>query len=186
MEIVVEGTDQQGAESYGQLFERILIEMGLISVLEKVFLLVRPADPLVVVSVRMRKAAGARPIYDVVQLDDKEGGVMLSIIDETYAPRVIALLWKNFGRDRVEQLTRYEIYIRGVTKADLWELKISPEEELRAQVLDAIWKLVPEGLKIRHSFSSDNVMTIANTEHGFQPDWLRKAEEVHHRMEEES
>jgi hypothetical protein len=43
--------------------------------------------------------------------------------------------------------------------------------------------LVPEGLKIRHSFNSENVMTIANTEHGFQPDWLQKAEHLHHSME---
>ncbi len=31
---------------------------------------------------------------------------MLSITDETFAPRVLALLWKTFGRERVEQLTR--------------------------------------------------------------------------------
>jgi putative methanogenesis marker protein 17 len=183
MEILVEGTDQKGAEDYALLFERILLEMGLTNVLDKVMLLVRPEDPLFVVSVRMRHTAGARPIYDVVQLDDKEGGVMLSITDETYAPRVLALLWKTFGRDRVEQLTRYEIFVAGMNRTDLWDLKINPEEELRAQVLDAIWKMVPEGLKIRHSFNSDNVMTIANTEHGFQPDWLVKAEQIHHSME---
>ena len=183
MEIEVQGTDQKGAEDYALLFEHILLEMGLTNVLEKVLLLVQPADPLFVVSVRMRPTAGARPIYDVVQLDDKEGGVMLSITDETFAPRVLALLWKTFGRDRVEQLTRYEIFVAGKNRSDLWDLKINPEEELRAQVLDAILKLVPEGLKIRHSFNSENVMTIANTEHGFQPDWLEAAERVHHSME---
>jgi putative methanogenesis marker protein 17 len=120
MEILVEGSDQRGAEDYALLFERILLEMGLTNVLEKVMLLVRPEDPLFVVSVRMRRASAARPIYDVVQLDDKEGGVMLSVTDETYAPRVLALLWKTFGRDRVEQLTRYEIFVGGKDRTDLW------------------------------------------------------------------
>lgn len=183
MEIVVEGTDQYGADSYAHIFEQVLQEMGLTTVLEKIFLLVRPEDPLFVVSVRMRRAAGAKPITDIAQLDDKEGGVMVSITDENYAPRLLAILWKDYGRERVEQLTRYEIFITGVTRNDLWEISISPEEELKAQVLDAIWKLVPEGLKIRHTFSSPDVMTIANTEHGFQPEWLAKAEQVHRSME---
>ena len=183
MEIITEGTDQYGQDSYGKLFEQILLEMGLTNVLDKVRLLVRPEDPLFVVSVKMRKAAGAKPIYDIAQLDDKEGGVMVSIVDETYAPRLLALLWKTYGRERVEQLTRYEIYIAGANRLDLSEMKISPEEELRAQVLDSIWKLVPEGLKIRHTFSGPDVLTIANTEHGFQPDWLAAAEKLHHEME---
>lgn len=183
MEIVAEGTDQYGADSYARLFEHILLEMGITNVLDKVHLLVRPEDPLFVVSVRMRKAAGAKPIYDVAQLDDKEGGVMMSITDENYAPRLLALLWKTFGRERVEQLTRYEIYVTGANRMDLWEMRINPEEELRAQVLDAIWKLVPEGLKIRHTFTGPNVMTIANTEHGFKDDWLQIAERLHIDME---
>ncbi|OPY31743.1 MAG: hypothetical protein A4E32_01345 [Methanomassiliicoccales archaeon PtaU1.Bin124] len=183
MEMITEGTDQYAQDSYAKLFEQILLEMGITNVLEKVRILIRADDPLFVVSVKMRKAAGAKPIYDVAQLDDKEGGVMVSITDEGYAPRLLALLWKTFGRDRVEQLTRFEIYIAGATRMDLWEMRISPEEELKAQVLDAIWKLVPEGLKIRHTFSSPDVMTIANTEHGFQPNWLADAEKLHHEME---
>ncbi|QLH74158.1 MAG: methanogenesis marker 17 protein [Methanomassiliicoccales archaeon] len=183
MEMIVEGTDKEGAETYAQIFERILLEMGITTVLERVHLLIRPEDPLFVISVRMRKAAGARSVHEVANLEDMEGGVMVSITDENYAPRLLALLWKTYGRDRVEQLTRYEVFVSGVTRMDFWEMKIDPEEELRAQVLDAIWKLVPEGLKIRHTFSSSDVLTIANTEHGFEADWLKKAEEVHHKME---
>lgn len=183
MEIIAEGTDKEGAESYALIFEHILLEMGITAVLDKVILLVRPGDPLFVVSVKMRKAAGAKPVSEIAELEDKEGGVMINITDENYAPRLLALLWKTFGRERVEQLTRFEVYVTGVDRTVFWDMKIDPEEELKAQVLDAIWKLVPEGLKIRHTFMSSDVLTIANTEHGFKPDWLSKAEEIHHSME---
>jgi len=184
MELIAEGTDKEGAEAYAKIFEHILLEMGITTVLEKVYLLIRPGDPLFVVSVKMRKAAGAKPVGEIAELEDKEGGVMINITDENYAPRLLALLWKTFGRDRVEQLTRYEVYVTGVDRSAFWEMKIDPEEELRAQVLDAIWKLTPEGLKIRHSFMTGDVLTIANTEHGFKPDWMAKAEEVHRKMME--
>lgn len=183
MEIIAEGTDKEGAESYAHIFEHILLEMGITTVLDKVYMLVRPSDPLFVISVKMRKASGAKPVNEIAELEDKEGGVMINITDENYAPRLLALLWKTFGRERVEQLTRYEVYVTGVNRTVFWDMSIDPEEELRAQVLDAIWKLVPEGLKIRHTYSSPDVLTIANTEHGFQPDWLVKTEEIHHNME---
>ena len=44
MEIITEGTDQFAQDSYAKLFEQILLEMGLTTVLQKVRILIRADD----------------------------------------------------------------------------------------------------------------------------------------------
>jgi hypothetical protein len=87
-----------------------------------------------------------------------------------------------YGRERVQQLTRLEIFVDGVPVEELSDLKLDPEEEVRSQLLDAMWRLLPEGLKVRNEYYNDNVMTIVATEHGMTVDFLAEAQKVHSSM----
>ena len=39
-------------------------------------------------------------------------------------------------------------------------------------MLDAVWRLFPEGLKVRYDLSIDKVMTIIGTEHDMKQEWV--------------
>jgi putative methanogenesis marker protein 17 len=182
MNIQVEGTEEFGNDAYVELFERILIDLGLTNRVEGAKLLVYPEKHLFIVTVRMRQARTSVKVSEVVDVSDRDGNAYLVIRNESYAPPLLALLWKQFGRERIEQLSRLEILAHGITAERIESLQISPGEELRKEVLDAIWRLLPEGFKVRHNLFDENVMTIISTEHIMEEEFVQMGERAHDQM----
>jgi putative methanogenesis marker protein 17 len=182
MNIQVEGSEEYGNEVYVELFERILIDLGLTNRVEGAKLLVYPEKHLFIVSVRMRQARTSVKINEVADVSDRSGNTYLVIHNESYAPALLALLWKQFGRERIEQLSRLEILAHGIPLNKIEGLQISPGEELRKEVLDAIWRLLPEGFKVRHNLYSDDVMTIISTEHTMEEEFVQMGRKAHQQM----
>jgi len=182
MNIQVEGTEEFGNDAYVELFERILIDLGLTNRVEGAKLLVYPEKHLFIVTVRMRQARTSVKVSEVVDVSDRDGNAYLVIRNESYAPPLLALLWKQFGRERIEQLSRLEILAHGITAEMIESLQISPGEELRKEVLDAIWRLLPEGFKVRHNLFDENVMTIISTEHIMEEEFVQMGERAHDQM----
>jgi putative methanogenesis marker protein 17 len=182
MNIQVEGSEEYGNDVYVELFERILIDLGLTNRVEGAKLLIYPEKHLFIVSVRMRQARTSVKVSEVADVTDREGNAYLVIRNESYAPPLLALLWKQFGRERIEQLSRLEILAHGVSPERIQELQISPGEELRKEVLDAIWRLLPEGFKVRHDLVDENVMTIISTEHIMEEEFIRMGEKAHEQL----
>ena len=182
MNIQVEGSEEYGNAVYVELFERILVDLGLTNRVEGARLLIYPEKHLFIVSVRMRQARTSVKVDEVVDVSDRDGNAFLVIRNESYAPALLALLWKQYGRERIEQLSRLEILAHGIKPNKIESLQISPGEELRKEVLDAIWRLLPEGFKVRHNLFGDDVMTIISTEHTMEDEFLRMGAKAHERM----
>jgi putative methanogenesis marker protein 17 len=182
MKVEVEGTEKYGTDSYVELFNGILLDVGLTRMIEAVKFVIRPSDPLFLISIRTRKPVGLVKVSDIADVSGTEGGTMVTIRDETYAPTLISLLWRKYGRERIDQLTRLELFCRRTREEEISDLDLDPGEELKSKVLDAVWRLLPEGFKIRHNISSENVMTIAATEHDMKKEWIELAEKVHAEM----
>jgi putative methanogenesis marker protein 17 len=172
MEIIAEGPERFADDSYTQLLERTLVDMGITTSIERVKMIIRPADPLFIISIRTRISGGSRKVSEIATVEEKEGGVFLEITDENYAPRLLSLLWRTFGRERIEQVTRLEIFAKGVTVNDVESLKLDPEEELKKKLLDAVWRLLPEGFKVRHEVASELALTITATERTLTPEQI--------------
>jgi len=182
VEFELEGTEQYALESYQWLLERILMDMGISTMVEKVRFVIRPDQTLFIISMRIKHSGSKRPVYDIAEMESKEGGTFITIKDESYAPRLISSLWRLYGRERVQQLTRLEVFVEDVPMEELADMKLDPEEEVRSQLLDAMWRLLPEGLKLRNEYFNDNVMTIVATEHGMTVDFIEEAKRVHANM----
>lgn len=183
MIIKVEGSEKFGTDSYVELFNNILLDIGITRHVEAVTFIIRPSDPLFLVSVKTRKAAGRIRITEIAEISPGKEGTRISITDENYAPSLISLLWQIYGRERIEQLSRLEILCKGIDEKEILDIAIDRGEELRKKVLDALWRLLPEGFKIRYDLSSENVITIAATEYEMKEEWKRLAEKVHADME---
>ncbi len=98
------------------LLERTLVDMGITTSIEKVKMIIRPAEPLFIISIRTRKAGGSRMVSEIATIEEKEGGTFLAINDENFAPRLLSLLWRTFGRESIEQVTRLEVLAKGTDR----------------------------------------------------------------------
>ncbi|MGD1061045.1 MAG: methanogenesis marker 17 protein [Methanomassiliicoccales archaeon] len=185
MNIRVEGTEEQGNRVYGQLFERILVDLGLTNRVEGARMIVKPEVPLFLVSVQLRQARTAVKVADIATLEQKATDTYMVINEESYAPALLAMLWKSFGRERIEQITRLELLVHRSKSEEVGGLELNPGHELKKEVLDAVWRLMPEGFKVRHNILSENVLTVVATEHVMTPEFIAMGEKLHKEMETE-
>ncbi|NYT14980.1 MAG: methanogenesis marker 17 protein [Methanomassiliicoccales archaeon] len=183
MKVTVEGHEDWGNQSYDELFRRILLDLGITRMVDEVHMIIEPENSFFLISLRVRTATGAKSVSEVAKVEQKPEGAMLTITNELYAPRLLAMLWRDYGRQRVDQLSRFELMVRGVKAEELGEKMLDPGEELKQKVLDAVWRLLPEGLKVRHNIYSEGVLTIAATEHTMKQDWKDLAEKIHAELE---
>ncbi|MEM2978968.1 MAG: methanogenesis marker 17 protein [Methanomassiliicoccales archaeon] len=184
MRIEVEGPEKAGNEGYVELFNSILLDLGITRHVEAAKFIIKPSEPLFLVSVKTRLAAGKIRINDIAEVTKTKAGTFINITDENYAPSLLSLLWRMYGRERIEQLSRLEVLCKGIEEDEILELVIDRGEEMKKKILDALWRLLPEGFKIRYELSSESVITIAATEYEMKKEWKELANELHKEMEE--
>ncbi len=169
-------------QNFDTIFRQIMQELGVTRMVEDFKILADPEAPYFLISMKLGRARSAIKIPDMAHLDEHTGGTMITITDESYAPALLTKLWQTYGRERVDQITRFELLVKGATVEELSAMELDPGEELRAKILDAVWRLFPEGFKVRHNIVDERALTIIGTEHEMREEWIELAEKVHREM----
>jgi len=169
-------------ENFESIFRQILQDLGITRSVLAFRIVADPAAPYFLISMRLGRARSAIKVSDMAQLNPHTGGTGITITDENWAPALLNKLWQKYGRDRVEQLTRFELLVRGAEVDELSELELDPGEELKSKILDAVWRVFPEGFTVRYDIVDDKALTIIGTEHDMKPQWVEIAKTVHSEM----
>jgi len=176
-------TDESFAyDNFESIFRQVLQELGIARSVLAYRIVADPVAPYFLISIRLGRARSAVRVSDMAQLNPQAAGTAITITDEGWAPALLNKLWQRYGRDRVEQLTRFEMLVRGVGVDELACLELDPGEELKSKVLDAVWRIFPEGFTVRYQIADDDAMTIIGTEHDMNPKWIDIAKIVHGEM----
>jgi len=182
MDVVVSGTDPYGSAAYQKLFEDIMGDIGKAHMIEKAELLLKPEIPLFVFSVKLRNAPDSVTMKEAASIRSEGNDAFISISDERYAPNILSQLWKRYGRDGIEQTTRFDITVMNAEPDDLSDIEISSGEAVMKEMIGAVWRALPEGIRVRERFLDGNTLTILATEERMLPEMKGEAMEVHRRM----
>ena len=182
MDIEVIGDDPYGSEAYSKLFDEIMSDLNKAVLIDRVKLLLKPKVPLLVFSIVLRAEPGQKTIPDVTTVRTETEGVHVTITQERYAPDVLSALWKRYGRNNVYQQTRFDLDVKGATEKELAEMVISSGEEDKREIMGAIWRTMPEGIKNRRTLMDGNVITVVATEEILLPEMLEQARQIHESM----
>ncbi|MBQ8179446.1 MAG: methanogenesis marker 17 protein [Candidatus Methanomethylophilaceae archaeon] len=182
MEIEVTGDEQYGSDVYSKLFEEIMNDLNKAVLIDRVKLVLRPSVPLFVFSIALRAEPGSKSIADVSTVRMESTGVHVTITQERYAPDILAALWARYGRSNVYQQTRFDIDVTGAKESDMAEMIVSSGEEDRREIMGAIWRTMPEGIKNRRTLVDGNVITVIATEEILLPEMVQVGREVHESM----
>ncbi len=182
MRIEVESSEGFGGESYEGLFKRIVQDLGIYRNVDEARMIMRPDIPFFLVSVRMRSPSSTSSIGEATELRDAPEGARLTILDENFAPAILRWLWDAYGRDRTDQLSRLELVVKGVKADELRDVEIQSMERQKSQLLDALWRILPEGFKVRHNLTNRSTITLMTTEACMSREWIELAEKVHEEM----
>jgi len=184
MDVTVICEDKFGGESYVNLFKEIMSDIGKAFHTESALLMLKPEIPLFVISVRLKSEPSDRTIADVSTLRMEGDAVHITITDERYAPEIMKELWVRYGKDSVKQQTRFDIEVTGAPGTEIGSFVVASGEEYLKEMIGAIWRSMPEGIKNRHTFIDGQVITVVATEEILQPFMLKEGLDHHKRMME--
>ncbi len=183
-ETVVTGTDEYGNERYKQLYEELLFDVGKLAAIEKSYLVLKPKEPLFIVSVKMKARPAAKKIGDVASTRSERDTIYVSISDEMYAPGILKALWDTYGRDNVQQLDRFDISVKGAKNSfEVDAIDVESHEHPVQEILGALYRVLPEGIRNRRTFSDSDVVTVVATEEIMKPAYIEEATIVHEAMQ---
>lgn len=182
METTVECKDPFAAESYKKLFEDIMADIGKSVMIEKTMLLLDPHVPLFVFSIKLLATPTSKKIGDISNVREEGSAVHITITDERYAPEILNQLWKKYGRGSVDQQTRFDMTVNGAKAKEISDTVISSGEESLKEIVGALWRIMPEGIKNRHTYIEGPVVTVVATEEKFNPEMLEEGYKIHRAM----
>ena len=184
MDVEIISEEKFGIDAYKILFEEIMSDVGKAFHVVKALLVLRPGVPLFIFSIRMKTEPANKTIADVSNIRIEDGALHITITDEKYAPDIVRELWKKYGRESVNQQTRFDIEVRSASEKEVGKLVISSGEEYLKEMIGALWRSMPEGIKNRHTFIDGPVVTIVATEERFQKFMLDDGLSYHKKMME--
>ncbi len=179
MEVEVVGNDPFGDQAYGQLFSDIMNDLDKAVLIDRAKLLLDPSAPLFVFSLVLKAEPAPKSIADVSTVRVEGSGVHITITQERYAPEILKALWARYGRNAVVQQTRFDLDVSGASESEMASLPVSNGEDDRREIMAAIWRIMPEGIKNRKSLISGNVITVIATEEVLLPEMIAKGREAH-------
>ncbi|MCL2295730.1 MAG: methanogenesis marker 17 protein [Methanomassiliicoccaceae archaeon] len=182
MDIEVISEDKFGGETYKALFAEIMSDVGKAFHMEKASLVLKPEIPLFIFSVQLRTEHADKTIADVANIREEGDAIHITVTDERYAPEIMKELWERYGKSRVDQQTRFDIEVQGAGGTDIGSFIVASGEEYLKEIVGAVWRSLPEGIKNRHTFIDGKVITVVATEEILVPRMLNEGLEHHKRM----
>ncbi|MDR1722025.1 MAG: methanogenesis marker 17 protein [Methanobrevibacter sp.] len=185
--MIVESNDKDGAKVYEMIIRQILQDLQLSPSIKDMKAWVNPNEVVFIMAVKGDKTAESIGFRDVAtyKYDKQEEKTIITIKNENYLPNLLKKLWMEFGRDEVQQPSRYKIVLDGEVK-NLTDIEVySPKESLKIRIYDAIFRIIPEGFRVIRDLSKDDIVAIVATDELIKDEWLDKCREFIKELENE-
>jgi putative methanogenesis marker protein 17 len=176
----VECYDETGAEVYDMVVRQILQDLQITRAVKDLRVYVDPREPVFIIVVSYEKTTPPVRLLDFAEYEKNRQAneVFLKIKDETYLPELLATLWETEGRNKVHQSSRYEVIVDD-PRTDIQNMVVhNPEEDLRKKIYDAMFRIIPEGLRVVDHYSEGNIIALTASDETIKDEWLAKTQEV--------
>ncbi|GAA5818335.1 MAG: methanogenesis marker 17 protein [Methanobrevibacter sp. CfCl-M3] len=178
--MLVESNDKDGAEVYEMIIKQILQDLQLSPSIKDMKSFVNPNEVVFIIAIKMDKTSTSIKLNEVssITYDKEENKTTIKISDENYLPNILKLLWREFSRDQLYQPDRYTILLDD----DVTFLKdlivFSPKENLKMRLIDAIFRIIPEGFRVLRELSKDDIVAIVATDEMLKDEWILKCQDL--------
>lgn len=172
--------DEKGAEVYDMVVRQILQDLQITRAIKDLRAYVDPREPIFIIVVVYERTSPPVKLTDFAEYEHDKGvnEVFLRIKDETYLPQLLSKLWELEGRNKVHQTSRYEVIVDD-PRTDIKNLIVhNPEEDLRKKIYDALFRIIPEGLRVVEHYSEGNIIALSASDETIKDEWLTKTSEI--------
>ncbi|MEG9195358.1 MAG: methanogenesis marker 17 protein [Candidatus Methanoglobus sp.] len=176
MRLAVESPDEEGKMAYERTISTVLAESTIKGLMRSVYAYGDPREPVFILIIQLARGGGVLRFSEVVTMKPARDGVIVVCENDKLMPEVLRILWEKYGREKVEQLSRYEIMVKDQIGEDvLNEAVYDPEKELMVGLMDVILRIVPEGFRVRRYIRKDDIIAVIASEDPIKNEWVEKA-----------
>jgi putative methanogenesis marker protein 17 len=174
--IEVNGDEDFGSKKYRELIMDILQDLGLIRSIGRLYVYIDILEPFFAVHGLLRSGMPPLVVKDIGDLLKVEGGYQIKINDEEHMADLLKVLWKHYGRERVEQPARDIVIIASDTSPS--ELTVADlEAEFLQDLTDALVRIAPEGFRNRRNEMTKDRFFFIAAEETLKPELIAKIKE---------
>jgi len=182
MDVQAIGDDPFGDEAYKKLFEDTMSDLNKAVLIDRAKLVLKPKVPLFIFSIVLKADPGNKTVVDVANVREEANMTYITITQERYAPDILKALWTRYGRNKVVQQTRFDIEVSSAKMSELQEMVVASGEQDLREIMGAIWRSMPEGIKNRRTLIDGSVITVVATEELMQPEMMDEGKAIHKEM----
>ena len=172
----VECYDKEGAEVYDMIVRHILQEVQVSRAIKELQVYVDPREPVFIIVIQFEKTSPPVILEDFAEYEYNAEAkeAFIRIKNENYLPQLLNKLWETEGRNKVHQPSRFEVIVDDPhNQLEGMEVQ-NPEEDLKKKIYDAIFRIIPEGLRVVEHYSEGNIIAMTCSDEVIKDEWIRK------------
>ncbi|MHC1631852.1 MAG: methanogenesis marker 17 protein [Methanotrichaceae archaeon] len=174
-EIEMPGEDY-AAKKYKAVISDILQDLGLIRTIGRLYVYADVKKPFFSVFGLFRGKQPPLRVRDIGDVLQEECGYQIIIEDEEHMANLLKVLWKAYGRDKVEQPERNVLIVKSdVSPEDL--IVADVETEFRRDLMDALIRIAPEGFRNRRNEMKKESFFFLASEETLKSDLIAEVKE---------
>ncbi|MCX8169963.1 MAG: methanogenesis marker 17 protein [Candidatus Methanomethyliaceae archaeon] len=175
----MDSSDKGGGERYRHLIEKAIEDLALGGSIRWLYAYIRPEIPLFIISISYREFERKNILKDLAKFEVRSDSIKILLDNELDLADTLKTLWSELGRDRVEQIGRKELLVKGIDLEYLKEIKIREKEiSITEKIVELMLRILPEGFRIRRSIKKNEVMIIIASEDPIKEEWINMALEM--------
>ncbi|MDR3223721.1 MAG: methanogenesis marker 17 protein [Methanobrevibacter sp.] len=178
--MIVQSNDKDGAKVYEMIIKQILQDLQLSPSIKNMKAFVNPNEVIFIIAIKMDKTSSHIKLSEVAEVtyEKEENKTIIKISDENYLPDILKLLWRDFSRDQLYQPDRYTIILDGDVSFLRDSIVFSPKVNLKIRIIDAIFRIIPEGFRVLRELSKNDIVAIVATDEMIKDEWILKCKEL--------
>lgn len=170
--IFVDSSDELGGQQYKYIAEKSVEDLGLGGSIDSIDMLIRVEEPVFIIIIRYKEVTGKSTLGDASYIDSRKNGIRITLSSEIFLGDALKALWSKYGRDRVEQIGRLEIFVSGAEPEEVKGIKLSEKGyDLESRINELATRIIPEGFRIRNSTKDKGIITIIASEDPIKEEW---------------
>ncbi len=172
---VVESPEAGAVQAYIDIANDVLLDHVLAKAVAKLHITIDPEYPLFIAVGTLGRLPPLVRLGDFADVTFEPGKVKLGINEETHLASLLDRLWKQYGKNRVEQPDRWSIEITDEpdlpVDRDLADMVVSdPTEGLVRDLIYALLAIAPEGFRVREHRYENGRFWFASSENTLPED----------------
>jgi putative methanogenesis marker protein 17 len=181
VEVSERGSAREEEEILDSIVRDVIFDLDLTNAIERMKIFMDPEEPYFIIVAILRPPAPPIKLKEVADIYWKGEKIILSVHEETYMPSILGFLWKDYGRERVEQPERLSTIIN-TSKSEIDKISNfivhDPSKVLFENLIDAFERITPEGFRIvKRHFSGEEMYFVAS-EDPIKKDWVKHADRL--------